>query len=576
MQPAASTTPADAAPKPTFSMRVLLARADVASLLLGFILMVWIVYAALFIYLTSAVVDGVRYFLLFDDEMISMRYAANLAHGYGLVWNPHGARVEGFTNPLWVLIMAGLHLLPVSLAKMSLLVQILGAALRLATILIVWRLALVLARSSRRNSRMVALCAVFFTAFYYPLNDWSLRGSEVALLAPMLTLAVYLAIRALGGEPSRWLWPLLAVSTLVRLDMAIPALTILALVAWFDAPRRRSHLVHGGGMLLLFLGVQLLAAWWYFGNPLPNTYYLKMTGYPVFPRLAHGSLMTARFLMHLEPVTLGLIATVLWLKRDAMGALLGAVFLAQIAYNIYVGGDAWEQFGGANRYLVIAMPLFMILLATTLQTTAHGLASLVGAVTAPRDAGWTGAAVFCVLALACSGTLSATGTYQNRSDGALRVLFLVDRPPEYVDHLTHLKRALLCDQFTDHDASIAVVWAGVVPYFADRNAIDLLGKNDALIAHEPMHIDPFLDFYPGHMKWDYGYSIGTLKPDIVMELWHQNDEVILHASSPYGRVLIDGHAWYFRNDSRHIRWPEVEALRDPSPFAGLRAKRPRP
>ena len=38
--------------------------------------MAWIVYAAVFIYLTSAVVGGVRYFLLFDDEMISMRYAA--------------------------------------------------------------------------------------------------------------------------------------------------------------------------------------------------------------------------------------------------------------------------------------------------------------------------------------------------------------------------------------------------------------------------------------------------------------------------------------------------------------------
>ncbi len=32
--------------------------------------------------------------------MILMRYAYNLAHGNGLVWNP-GERVEGITNPLW-------------------------------------------------------------------------------------------------------------------------------------------------------------------------------------------------------------------------------------------------------------------------------------------------------------------------------------------------------------------------------------------------------------------------------------------------------------------------------------------
>jgi hypothetical protein len=54
-------------------------------------------YATLFIYRTSFVIDGVRYFSLLDDEMISMRYARNLAHGYGLVWNPGGERIEGYT-----------------------------------------------------------------------------------------------------------------------------------------------------------------------------------------------------------------------------------------------------------------------------------------------------------------------------------------------------------------------------------------------------------------------------------------------------------------------------------------------
>jgi len=43
------------------------------------------VYFALFIYRTSFTIGGIRYFCLFDDDMISMRYAANLAHHYGLV-----------------------------------------------------------------------------------------------------------------------------------------------------------------------------------------------------------------------------------------------------------------------------------------------------------------------------------------------------------------------------------------------------------------------------------------------------------------------------------------------------------
>ncbi len=40
-----------------------------------------------------------------DDAYISFRYARNLVDGHGLVWNP-GEWVEGYTNFLWVLILA--------------------------------------------------------------------------------------------------------------------------------------------------------------------------------------------------------------------------------------------------------------------------------------------------------------------------------------------------------------------------------------------------------------------------------------------------------------------------------------
>ena len=44
----------------------------------------FLLYASFFIYRTSFDVGGERYFSLFDDAMISMRYARNLAHGLGL------------------------------------------------------------------------------------------------------------------------------------------------------------------------------------------------------------------------------------------------------------------------------------------------------------------------------------------------------------------------------------------------------------------------------------------------------------------------------------------------------------
>ncbi len=50
-----------------------------------------------------------------------MRYARNLAHGFGAVWNPGVERVEGHTSPPGMLWMTALHLVPLSSAKMSVL-----------------------------------------------------------------------------------------------------------------------------------------------------------------------------------------------------------------------------------------------------------------------------------------------------------------------------------------------------------------------------------------------------------------------------------------------------------------------
>ena len=65
----------------------------------------WIAAVALH---ASVVVNGSRVFYLDDVQMVGMRYGRNLAEGLGLVWNA-GERVEGFTNPAWVLVMAAVH-----------------------------------------------------------------------------------------------------------------------------------------------------------------------------------------------------------------------------------------------------------------------------------------------------------------------------------------------------------------------------------------------------------------------------------------------------------------------------------
>ena len=102
----------------------------------GLIVLGFFYYAYRYILASSFIIDGQRIYVLFDDAMISMRYAYNLVHGLGLVWNA-GERVEGFTNPLWVGFMALFHLLPIPLTKMSLAIQISGAVFLAANLFFV-------------------------------------------------------------------------------------------------------------------------------------------------------------------------------------------------------------------------------------------------------------------------------------------------------------------------------------------------------------------------------------------------------------------------------------------------------
>ncbi len=134
----------------------------------------YLFYCQHYIAATSFEIDGKTWYVLFDDAMISMRYAFNLAHGNGLVWNP-GERVEGITNPLWTGVMALIHLLPIGLNQTGLYIQILGASLLTLNLFLVKKLV-----EHFSDDLFVMLSAVALTAFYAPLNSFGLLGSGPA------------------------------------------------------------------------------------------------------------------------------------------------------------------------------------------------------------------------------------------------------------------------------------------------------------------------------------------------------------------------------------------------------------
>lgn len=518
------------------------------------------VACAVFVVRCVHVVNGRLRVSLFDDAMISMRYAHHLASGHGLVWNVGDAPIEGFSNPLWTLWMAVLHLLPVSLDLVPLLVMASSAVLLVANLFVVRAVA----RRVAPRSRIACVAAVVLVASYYPLLYWSLRGMEVGLVAFLVDVAVLLALRvtAAGDRPAardeRWLVVVLVALVLTRTDAAVPAVVVAAWLTLAAPParRRRDALVFGGAIVATgaALTVFRLA---YFGDPLPNTYYLKLTGVPLSTRVHVGASDLARLvLVHLVAAVV-LAALALWRTRLRAGTtLLAAVVVGQFAYSVSVGGDAWEGLSYANRYLCVALPALLVLAgagidrvvrgAATSTARRIGLLAALGAVTVVAVrlwgdqpdtltpgiadvASWNRRLIVIGAAFVAVAVLHrpiGRWVHDHRAVGAgvlLAVAVLAVDGPAVATWWRHnaalldgdramLDRGHLFADATAPDVTIAAYWAGNSPWADDRRTYDILGKSDAKIAHERPFTD---DFRPGHDKKDLDYTVGQLRPDIV-------------------------------------------------------------
>ena len=497
-------------------------------------------FFGVFVFRARAVVDGTTYFPLFDDAMVSMRYARNLAAGDGLVWNPGEVPVEGFTNPLWTLWMALLHLAGLPEEKVGLLVALTGAALLLVQLALIRRVASAVSEPSGTT----ADAAVILLALFYPMAFWSLRGMEVGALSCAVVGAVLLALRL----RERWttgraasLAALLAAIPLIRMDGALPAAIVAAFaVAWAEPGRRRRAALVLGGAIVASLALQTAARLAYYGDLLPNTYYLKMTGVPLAERLAQGLFVLRQdVLRELWPL---LLLAALAGPRSAPEprSLLIVLALGQLAYSVWVGGDAWEWMRYANRYVTVAAPALAVLAALGIPALHRLLRGVATGLLPPR---W-GAAV--------PAAPSALGV---RLTAVALALLVSGRPladwvetggAHVADDARRVEAGVRVRDATSPDAVIAVVWAGTLPYFAQRRAVDLLGKNDRVIARLPAR-EPW---WPGHGKWDVVHSIGGRRPDVVLELWRWSAADFAYLAA-LGYERPGGGPWV-RRDSRAV------------------------
>ncbi len=126
-----------------------------------------------------------------DDAWITVRYAENLANGYGFVWNPGGEPTEGFSHPLIFLAEALAHLVGASAIGTA---RVIGVASGVGLLLAMHRLApSVVGRTATR-------VGLTLTALYAPLALWAVGGLETLPMALATTVAVLLLARSDPGR----------------------------------------------------------------------------------------------------------------------------------------------------------------------------------------------------------------------------------------------------------------------------------------------------------------------------------------------------------------------------------------
>jgi hypothetical protein len=484
--------------------------------------------------------------LTFDDAFISFRYAENLATGRGPVFNP-GERVEGYSNPLWTVLLAvpmwiGIgrwDLGPLVLAKCV------GAVLAVATL---WVVRGVVSRRGARSAWM----ALLYCGAVAPNAFWSIGALETPLLALFLVLAVreHLDHELDDGRRDRLsrssFWFLLA--ALTRPEPVVLFAVAWALRAWQSVRLRTLGWREQSRFALPFLvpyGAFLAWRLAYYGSLLPNTYYAKRYHDP-FACIRGGQYLAgASSDLRLDALAAFVVLALVVSRGSSRRlAFLSAIVATHLAAAYYEGGD-WMP---GCRLVAPIVPV----LALWLEEAWAVLRGIVDADARPRARlpAWlareerllrywrrlTGPALallrrvprrvtrravdlaaFAVVALAIVFSLRAS-----RVPGMLSGYSRIE-----LDRLGHFEvarwmRANLAPGL------LAIGEAGIIPYYTQFPVLDMYGLTDPHIAQ--------LDG-ERHAKFDVDYVLQRRPAYVHMVVTHAADGG-LTSPHAYGRTLL--------------------------------------
>jgi len=313
---------------------------------------------ALFLYLPFLLSVSRAFASTTDDPFITLRYAANLVHGLGVVFNP-GQHVQGYTSPLHLVVATLLYLVPGGhdLLKLKLTSLIFGLfAVREAGLLLY---GIDIPRWARRTG-CVAVSTSWIVAYA------SSNGLETTLA---MWLLMSLARRLVVDGPRQFpliLGFLAFAAVLARPDALLVLAFMGAVGLIIERPlpmRPRVSWIVGAALAAASTaGIGLI----YFKDALPNTYYAKDVA--LGQALSRGSTYLITALQPQSGAGDGTVLVMLQLALLAAGVYvvirrfhrcgyLVAIVVAQTLFILKSGGD-WMH--GDRFAAPAAIPMILV------------------------------------------------------------------------------------------------------------------------------------------------------------------------------------------------------------------------
>lgn len=450
-----------------------------------------------------------------DDANIFFRYARNLAHGHGLVWNPGGERVEGFSSPAWVLLLAAAVPLGVPIEAWARTL----AALALAAGLTAWSRRLLddAGSGGPAATALTLAAAVAWIAANPALLVWGIAtGMDTGLwIAAVLGAAAAVARWASAGRGARAAAVLLALLPFVRVEGIAVGVALLVSGLWLAPDGVARYLRRAAPLAGAALGsfvVLTLARLAWFGVPLPNTFYAKVELDP-----AERLDLTARYFgrtAHDHPLLLVILAVAVVVAVAGVRRLTGRTRRGDAASGaalVHLCGPALvfaaagaDHFPG-SRFLLPFWPAALAMLLALPLPEAGRLGRRAGAALRPTLA-------LAVAALVYAGNVASWS--------------LLDALPllrnEFRLAAEGRSAGLWLNRlFPDPDARplVAIGQAGGLPYTFEGTSFDVWGLNDTEVAHDATPREG----PPGHSAFSRGVFFRRNPELLVTAFWCRGD-----------------------------------------------------